>query len=108
MTDTAALEALRARFQAEIDNRLKIADPDEAHALVCCAREVKRLSAIASDPNQPAETQLEAASRTLDLMGLSAKTAQFRDVSPTELTLPELHNVLARIDIELEVCSEAA
>jgi hypothetical protein len=107
VNDTDELGDLRARFQTEYDRRLKTVDPDATHALVCCAREVRRLSTIAADPNETAETRLEAAMRGLDLPGVSAKTARFRECDPSELTLPELHNVLTRIEAELEMCGEA-
>jgi hypothetical protein len=103
-----ALESLRSAFAAERDRRLNTVDPDEAHALVCCAREVRCLTAIAVDLNESSETRLEAAMRGLDLAGMTARSARFRECDPRELTLPELHNVLARIDVELEMCGEAA
>jgi hypothetical protein len=101
-----ALESLRSAFAAERDRRLNTVDPDEAHALVCCAREAMRLTAIAVDLNESSETRLEAAMRGLDLAGMTARSARFRDCDPGDLTLLELHNALARI--EFEMCDEAA
>jgi hypothetical protein len=100
------LQDLRARFQVEIDRRRTNPDPDEAYAMVCCAREVGRLTAIATNPVESAETRLAAAMRGLDLAGLTVRTARFREYDPRELTLPELHNALARI--EFEMCEEVA
>jgi hypothetical protein len=96
------LESLHACFAAEIKRRQTNSDPDEAIAMVICAREVKRLAAIATDPNESADRRLEAAMRGLDFAGMTARSARFREVDPSELTLPELNVALARIELELE------
>jgi hypothetical protein len=96
------LQDLHARFKAEVERRQTNSDPDEATAMVICAREVKRLTAIATNPNESSDTRLEAAMRGLDLAGMTARSARFREVDPSEMTLPELRNVLIRIEFELE------
>src|SRR6266576_3929804 len=102
-----ALDALRARVEAEYDRRLESADAETAHELVQRLHECKRLTKVATNPDESAETRLEAAMRGLDLMGFTLRSARPFEHEPSELSLPELRNVLTRIDVELATTSEA-
>jgi hypothetical protein len=105
LQDQDEIEYLRQRFQEERERRLK-ADPDLVHATVRAVREFRRLTAIAEDEKQPPEIRLDAAKRSLDLAGVTARSARFRECDPADLTLAELHNVIERIDGKFDMAAE--
>jgi hypothetical protein len=78
-----------------------MSDLQTAQGVVESVGECRRLAAIAVDPNESAETQLDAAMRSLDLMGVTGRSARFFEHDLNELSLPELHMALVRVRAEI-------
>jgi hypothetical protein len=107
MIEKAELEARRTRIKAEIDRRLEDLDAENVQYLVKRHIIWRRLAAIAVNEDEDAEVRLEAATRALDLMGATPRSAKF-DYDLSELSLPELKNALGFVEAEIVRRGEAA
>jgi hypothetical protein len=86
------------RFKKEYDSRVAHMDANAIQDLVNRGIECRRLDGVVANKDEDPDVRLAAAMRGLDLAGVTARAAKPFECDPSELSLPELHVAIARIE----------